>query len=258
MRRNHSSTEGRPPPRLPADRVASHIGSLIALSESAQASTDRQVSRVLTLVTISFAAVALITTAGSLFFTFSTLSSVRERVDSEVSAEVPAAVARRLETQLPLAVSTALATTVPEQALMAAQIQSATEFASLRPTLEARAATMVAEAVGEQVPPAASTAIAAAQTVEYAVITASASSLAEAEVAAERATAAGFRPTIFKIGQFFAVTLGPYSSGFELQAALFKARADIVESAYSIDLPASCPYSKLMPDGYYSCSFTPW
>ena len=225
--------------------LATNLESTLRLSESTLVNTDRQVTRLLRCIAIVFSVIALFT-GGGLFFSFYTWISVQDEVESRVATQVPQQVAGAVQTA------------IPDAARYSAETQVAEEFNRLEATVEIQAATMVAEAVQTQLPPAAVTAVAEAEVGDYTIVVASENNLDAAVLNAEGLSQRGFDPKIYKIGEYYATTIGLFKTIDQLQSELLKARSEIVSSAYFLDLSVSCPYRKFFNAGFFGCSSESW
>jgi hypothetical protein len=215
------------------------------LAETSFAHTNRIVSWTLSIASISFAIIAILTVGASVF-TYSRLEAI------------PADIAARVSTVLPDVAYVAAQTAVPEAVQYAAGTQVATEFEGLRTEIYAAAGTLVVEAVQTQAQLAAGTAVAQAERGKFTIIVASNIDLQAALASAESLRSRGYDPVVYKIGDFFTTTIGAFATEEELLPELLKAKAQITSSAYFIDLSRSCPFTRLFSAGYFGCSLTPW
>lgn len=92
----------------------------------------------------------------------------------------------------------------------------------------------------------------------YTIIIASETTLAAAKESALAAIEKGYPADIYRIGDYYTVTVGQYISKQEAENNLPEIRAELEPTAYPIDLSYACPYPSLFEDaGFYGCFLSP-
>lgn len=116
----------------------------------------------------------------------------------------------------------------------------------------------VAESLGHEQGEALKPAIRQAETLDvrvgsWAVVSASTSTLEEAQLEVGRAEDEGYTPVvIYKRGEWFGTTVGDFPSQEEAASAKIAIRSKIREGAYVVNLQSWCP-NPTAKEGYYQC-----
>jgi hypothetical protein len=92
---------------------------------------------------------------------------------------------------------------------------------------------------------------------QWTVVVASAGSIEDARSEADRILRVGYTSTIYKVGNFYAVTIGTFGTREQAEASLIEIRAAVQVSAFPLDLAQACPYQQYFQAGFYGCYFTP-
>lgn len=93
---------------------------------------------------------------------------------------------------------------------------------------------------------------------DWTVIISSDVTLQQARYEVSRASNASYSSTIYKIGDYYATTIGKYKTKEEAQNAMIPIRAELNDQAYPLDMAESCPYPRYYEiEDFYVCFYTP-
>jgi len=178
--------------------------------------------------------------AGGLAFGLWSKLGLPNEAKYQVASQVPPVVASSLSQSVPSYVETEIAGQMP---VVVEQIRNTviaevvpTAFADIQTQSAIAASTAIQETIGN-----------------FTIVVSSDYDLEGAKFAANQAERFGYDPVIYKIGEYFATTVGRYSTEEQLRTDLEEIRKSYQPSAYYLNLSKSCPYPKLFSAGYYGC-----
>ena len=131
----------------------------------------------------------------------------------------------------------------------AGRAESAADFSS--------GAAATAQAVSFELQATATQSVIAGAVGDFTVVVSSREQLPDALVAAENVVQDGYDPTIYKVGDFYIVTVGRFQAKQLAQEFLVEARAKLHPTSYLLILADACPYTLYYQSGFYGCFLSP-
>lgn len=213
------------------------------VSKTALENSDRAVGRMTWIAGIAMLFISILTTGVVGFGIWSTLGLPAEAKD-QVGTQVPPVVASQVAESVPKSVRDEIATQVP----FALEQLRSTVIAEIVPTAYANIQTQSAIA--------ASTAVQETSG-NFIIVISSDLELEEATFELEKAKRLGYDPVVYKIGDYYATTVGRYFTEEQLRTDLEKVRTELEPRAYFLDLSISCPFPRFFNAGFYGCFSEP-
>lgn len=238
------------------DNIDERIAQNLIISNTLLENTDRSVTRLLRFLAVMLTVLVLFI-SGAFGFAIANLLTLQDKVIDQVSVQVPPEVAAAIHSAVPPGVEIAVMTAIPDAARAAAETQVGIAFQRLPPTVDARVEEMVAVAIQTHVKPIVITAVAESQLGVFFILVASDKTFEGVAPGAEELRRDGYAAQVYKIGEFFAVAIGPFGSVVELQPELLKVKSSVIPGAYFIDFETACPFSEFVNPGFYQCSSDP-
>lgn len=229
--------------RVAFDEFRSLLDANLEVNRTALEGTDRAINRMTWIASIAMFLITILSGGGLAFGLWSKLG-LPEEARNQVATQVPVVVANHVAQAVPQAVRDDVSTQVP---LVIDQLRS-TVIAQVVPTAFTEIQTQAAVAA----------ATAVQQTVgNFIIIISSDVDLEAAKVQEDQGKRQGYEPVIYKIGDYYATTIGRYSTEEQLRTDLDKVREELAPRAYSLNLEISCPYPKFFVSGFYGCFLEP-